>query len=379
MKSNIHVSFPYAAFNERDTDLIHAFEAVMNSGSYILGEAVNSFEKDYASFTGSSSCVGVANGTDAIEISLRALEIGANQAVFTVSHTAVATVAAIERAGAVPVLVDVDPQLYTMDLDSLVAAIEFVQSDTKLQPAAVIPVHLYGNACDMDGLAAIAQKYKLKVIEDCAQAHGTTYNGKHVGNFADAGAFSFYPTKNLGAFGDAGAVVTNDQLLAEKVKSLRQYGWEERYISKIPGINSRLDPIQAAMLGVQLQYLHEDIASRRAIAHTYGRELASTEIDLPVAAEHCEHSYHLYVIRCKERDALAGFLQSKNIGTGIHYPVPVHLQPAYAGRISTSPNGLPNTESLCAEILSLPMYPQLTDTEVERVCAAVKDFFTAGV
>lgn len=371
---------PHAAFAERRLEILEAVTRVLDGGQYILGPEVTNFENDFAAWLGLAQCIGCGNGTDALELTLRALGVGPGKAVFTVSHTAVATVAAIERAGAVPVLVDIDEATCTMSADSLSESVRHIrQVYPNVTPAAVIPVHLYGHPCQMDAIMSVAAAEELVVVEDCAQAHGARYNGKMVGSFGVAAAFSMYPTKNLGALGDAGAVVTNDQTLAEKVRILRQYGWKERYISSTSGLNSRLDPVQAAVLGVQLRHLDEDNARRRKLAAAYSRALAGCGLTLPLPAPWAEPVFHLYVTRCREgRDDLRAFLREHGIGTAVHYPLPVHLQPAYRQRILTPSEGLPVTERMALQIVSLPIFPQLEEEAVARICSAVEQWTAAG-
>ncbi len=318
----------------------------------------------------------MGSGTDALHLALRACGIGPGDRVFTVSHTAVATVAAIELAGATPVLVDIDPATFTMDpnrLEEAVGADEgrrtkdegHVNRPSSLvsvvrRRSAIIPVHLYGHPADMAAILEIARRYDLWVIEDCAQSHGATIDGQKTGTFGDIAAFSFYPTKNLGALGDGGAVVTSDPALAEQTRLLREYGWRERYVSAIPGLNSRLDELQAAILRVKLRYLDAENARRRALAAEYDRLLADSSVRTPITRPDVSHVFHQYVIRSGRRDALQAYLRSQGIGTLIHYPAPVHAQPAYAGRISIG-EGLPHTEAAAREILSLPMFPELSE------------------
>lgn len=357
----------------QQTEIDAAIKRVLESGWYILGKECESFEQAFARWCGVDHAIGVGNGTDAIVIALKALGVGAGDAVFTVSHTAVATVAAVELAGATPVLVDIDPTTFTIDPDRLEEAIG---SCTVGRPRAVIAVHLYGQPCDIAAIAAICKRHNLLLIEDCAQAHGALLNGKRVGSFGDIATYSFYPTKNLGAFGDGGAVATNDKALAERAGALRQYGWKERYISELRGMNTRLDEIQAAMLTVRLSRLDSEIARRRAIAARYDEALASV-IETPKIRAGAGHAYHLYVLRHPRRDELAAALKACGIGTGIHYPMPVHLQKAYAGRVAQGPSGLGETERASREVLSLPMHPFLDDDDVNRVTAAVKNWARA--
>jgi dTDP-4-amino-4,6-dideoxygalactose transaminase len=370
---------PRAAYALRKQEIMEAVSRTFDSGQYILGPEVEAFEKVFAAYLGLGYAVSCANGTDALELALRGMGVGPGKVVFTVSHTAVATVAAIERAGGVPVLVDIDPVTYTINPVSLEETIRHLQTTRpELIPTAVIPVHLYGHPCDMGGILAIADKYDCLVLEDCAQAHGARYKGCMAGTMGKAAAFSFYPTKNLGALGDAGGVATNDAALAQEMAALRQYGWKERYISAEPGINSRLDPVQAVILAIQLGYLDADNNARKRIAETYGTELANCGLTLPVVAPWAEHVFHLYVALCPNRSTFMAFLKARGIGTAIHYPVPVHLQPAYKERILFTPGGLPVTEGIAASLVSLPMFPQLSDQDTERVCAAVREWAKAG-
>jgi dTDP-4-amino-4,6-dideoxygalactose transaminase len=304
-------------------------------------------------------------------LALRALEIGAGDAVATVSHTAVATVAAIEMADALPVLIDIDPAHYTINPQDLEAVL--VKPPPGCPPIrAVIVVHIYGQTAAMDEILAITARHGVAVIEDCAQAHGASFHGKTAGTMADAATFSFYPTKNLGAFGDGGAVATRDAKLAAKMRALRQYGWERRYISDIAGINSRLDEIQAAILRVKLPALNTANARRREIAAAYDSALVNTAIAPPRRRENCDHVFHQYVVRVPRRDEVQRILSAQGIGTGIHYPVPVHLQPAYANRLPMGPWECQETEAAAGHILSLPMYPELEDARLEQVCAALR-------
>jgi dTDP-4-amino-4,6-dideoxygalactose transaminase len=305
----------------------------------------------------------VGSGTDALELSLRACGAGPGDLVFTVSHTAVATVAAIELAGATPVLVDIDPATYTMDPNCLEAALARPPAG---KPKAVIPVHLYGYPADMPSILELAKRHGLHVIEDCAQSHGATLGGRMTGAWGDIAAFSFYPTKNLGALGDAGMVLTNNPALAERVQLLQQYGWRQRYISEIPGGNSRLDEIQAAVLRVKLRHLDEENERRRSLAVRYTRLLASSELMLPLCSQEAKHVYHQYVVRSQQRDALRFFLDQNGIGSLVHYPQPIHLQPAYVGRIATA-GRLTHTEHAAATVVSLPIFSELTDMQVDYI------------
>jgi dTDP-4-amino-4,6-dideoxygalactose transaminase len=353
-----------------------AVKRVLESGWYILGKECESFERSFAAWCGVNHAVGVGNGTDAIVIALKTLGLGPGDAVFTVSHTAVATVAGIELAGATPVLVDIDAS-FTIDPGKLEAAVRaYAVSGKAGRPRAVLAVHLYGQPCDIPAIADICRRHGLFLIEDCAQAHGATINGTRVGSFGDIASYSFYPTKNLGAFGDGGAVATNDKNLAERASALRQYGWKERYLSDLQGMNTRLDEIQAAMLAVRLTRLDEEIERRRAIAGRYDAQLQPI-IATPAARPGARHAYHLYVVRTARRDALAAALKAAGIATGIHYPVPVHLQKAYADRIRLAPSGMAETEKAACEVLSLPMHAFLGNADADRVADSVKRWAAA--
>jgi dTDP-4-amino-4,6-dideoxygalactose transaminase len=341
-----------------------AVARVMDKGWYILGEEVSAMEREFASYLGVGFAWGVGNGTDALHIALRALGIGAGDEVITVSHTAVATVAAIELCGAVPVLVDSDPRTYTMSPELAAVAIG-------PRTRAIIPVHLYGRPAELDQIIATARRRGVAVIEDCAQSHGAVYRGKTTGRFGDIACFSFYPTKNLGALGDGGMVVTNDSALADRVKLVREYGWKDRYVSAIAGFNSRLDELQAGILRVKLPYLQAENARRRTVAAAYAASLDSSRMTLPESpAELPGHVYHQFVIQVDQRDKIREMLSKDGIHTLIHYPVPVHLQPAYAGRIRCA-GPMTATEQFARRIVSLPIYPELTDAQVERIIDAV--------
>jgi dTDP-4-amino-4,6-dideoxygalactose transaminase len=364
---------PRAGYLAQQTAIDAAIARVLGGGLYILGNEVEAFEAVFADFIGVAHTVGCANGTDAIELALRACNIGAGDLVFTVSHTAVATIAAIERAGATPVLIDVEPSSYTMAPQELSRVL---RRPPPGRPAAVLPVHLYGQSADLSALSGIAREHGLRLIEDCAQSHGALYCGKPTGSFGDVGCFSFYPTKNLGALGDGGMVATNQPDLAAALREIREYGWRDRYVSARTGINSRLDSIQAAVLGVKLTTLAANNAQRQAIADRYDAGLAELRLALPSRRSEATHVYHQYVIRLAERDSLQEKLRSAGIGSGIHYPMPVHRQPAYRGRLACGPSGLGVTERAAAQILSLPMYPQLCEAAVDRVIAEIRAFLS---
>lgn len=354
---------PQAQYLSHKEQIDSAIRSVLDSGWYILGEEVKGFESEFASFVGVSFGIGVASGTDALSLALKGCGVGPSDEVITVSHTAVATVAAIEQAGATPVLVDIDPLSYTLDPSAIEVALS---SRTK----AIVPVHLYGHPADLDAIVSVARRHDLRIIEDCAQAHGALYKGKPVGSWGDVGCFSFFPTKNLGALGDGGMVVTDDERISERVRLLREYGWKERFVSRMPGINSRLDEIQAAILRVKLPYLDADNDARRRIAGIYRSALRG--VRSPGCRSDCTHVYHQYVVRSPRRDQLLRHLRGKGIEVSIHYPLAVHQQPAYDGRVRKM--HLSNTEEIVREILSLPIYPELDEATIQYVVDAVNDF-----
>ena len=347
-----------------------AIAAVLSSGCYVLGEEVCAFEQEFASYIGTHYAFGVANGTDAISIALKASGIKPGQKVATVSHTAVATVSGIELAGAQPVLVDIESDYYTMDVVNL--AMKLRHHHEGGDPIrAIVPVHLYGHMADMVTIMRLAQEYKAFVVEDCAQAHGAKLHGKRAGQWGNAAAFSFYPTKNLGAIGDGGAIVTNDCALADRIELIRQYGWRER-ISTIRGMNSRLDELQAAVLRVKLRHLESSNEIRVLMAREYDTRLANTPLALPKVRLGATHVYHQYVIRHTLRDELRGFLQRQGIASLIHYPVPVHLQPAYSdlGELGE----LPTTVVAARTVLSLPMFPETNLNEIDGTIKTILDW-----
>lgn len=367
-------SNPKAGYDAHCREIDEAISRVLSSGWYILGKEVEAFEKEFAAFHGFQESVGVGNGTDALELALRAMGVGSGDLVFTVSHTAVATVAAIERAGAIPVLVDIAPATFTMDPQSLEESIVQQKKVGNGRPRAIVVVHLYGHPAAMPELLAVAKAHGLEIVEDCAQAHGAKTRGQMVGTLGTMAAFSFYPTKNLGALGDGGAVLTNDAGLTERVRLLREYGWRKRYVSEYPGGNSRLDEIQAAVLRVKLRALPEENKARRAAADHYAAAIENPLIGLPAVRQSVEHVFHQFVVRCRNRDSLRDHLKKIGVGTLVHYPVPVHLQPAYAERVSVAPGGLMETEKAADEVVSLPMYPQITGPELQSVVMAVNDW-----
>lgn len=362
-QSLIPVSNPKARFIKKKKKFLSVTEAIIKNGIYILGSEVSAFEAEFAKYIGVNYCVSVANGTDAIAIGLRGLGVQPGDEVITVSHSAVATVAAIEMIGAVPVFVDIEKDSRCMDPLKIE---DLLSSKTK----AIVPVHIYGHPARINEIVSLAHSHNIKVLEDCAQAHGAMINGKKVGSFGDAAAFSFYPTKNLGAVGDGGAIVTNSEKVFNSVHALRQYGWYKRYISDIPGVNSRLDELQAAFLRIQLKMLDNDNKRRIKIAQKYNAALSKTKLKAPQKIDNCYHVYHLYVIESENRDELAKFLNGNGIGTALHYPLPIHLQPAYLGRIRGSEK-LIQTEQLYKKILSIPMFPELKDTQVKKITSTL--------
>jgi dTDP-4-amino-4,6-dideoxygalactose transaminase len=347
-------------------DVDSAVSRVLDSGWFILGHEVERFEREFAASLGARHSVGVANGTDAIHLALRAAGVGTGDEVITAANTCVPTVAGISMSGAAPVLVDVEPLSFNLDPSKLEASIT-------PRTRAIVPVHLYGQAADLDPILEIAGKHHLIVIEDAAQAVGATYKGRKLGTIADAGCFSFYPSKNLGAVGDAGAVVTGREELAERIRQLRNYGETQRYYHANNGVNSRLDEIQAAILRTQLPKLDRWIQRRREIAGVYSREINNPLIRTPVESNYGVHNYHLYVVRCESRDRLQQHLDSCGVSTLIHYPIPIHLQQAYQN-LNKREGDYPISEICAREVLSLPVFPELADEEVSHVVASLNSF-----
>jgi len=350
-------------------ELNAAVKQVMDSGRYVLGEKVKSFERQFARFCGTDFAVGVADGTDALRLALLACGIGKGDEVITVPNTFIATTEAISQTGAKIVFVDIDPQSYNIDVSQ-------IEDRITERTRAILPVHLFGQPADMEPMVKIAKKYDLKVIEDSCQAHGAEYKGKKAGSIGDAGCFSFYPSKNLGAFGDGGMVVTSDEGIAQRIGMLRDHGQTKKYEHLVEGTNSRLDEIQAAILGVRLKGLEEWNGLRRRNAAIYDDLLQDVhEVVRPLEAEWAKHVYHLYVIRTPRRDVLQEWLTSEGIGTGLHYPVPLHLQEAYQ-YLGYREGDFPVAEECAKQILSLPMFPELTREEIAEVALEVKAFFT---
>jgi dTDP-4-amino-4,6-dideoxygalactose transaminase len=349
-------------------EVLQAVARVYDSQWFVLGKEVTDFEAAYAAFNKTAHCVGVANGLDALHLSLMALGIGAGDEVIVPSNTYIATWLAVSYVGATIVPVEPDPATYNLDPTLLEAAIT---SRTK----AIMPVHLYGQACQMDAIMEIAQRHGLAVVEDNAQSQGAMCQGQFTGSFGNVNATSFYPGKNLGALGDAGAVTTNDEALATKVRVLRNYGSEKKYHNEVIGYNSRLDELQAAALGVKLQYLPEWTAQRQATAELYLQELAGVgDLVLPTTASGCTHVYHLFVIRTQHRAALQAHLTAQGIGTLIHYPIPPHRQQAYADT-DLAQRTFPIAEELADTCLSLPMWPGMQPAHITTVVEAIKEYF----
>ncbi|MBN1559547.1 DegT/DnrJ/EryC1/StrS family aminotransferase [candidate division KSB1 bacterium] len=353
----------YASIRDEIDAAVHR---VLESGWYILGNELSQFEKEFADYVDVKHSIGVGSGTEALHLALVAAGVGRGDHVITVANTAVPTLSAISFAGAVPIFVDIDPDSYCINAAKIEAAIT-------AKTRAIVPVHLYGHACDMPTIMDIARQHDLKVIEDCAQAHGAKNNGQMVGTFGDYGCFSFYPSKNLGAFGDAGIVVTNDTAEAEKLIKLRNYGQSKRYYHDSIGFNSRLDELQAAILAAKLPHLHGWIQRRQEIAALYCLNVRNRDIHLPLVQDGIEHVYHLFVIRHQRRDELRRYLQEHGVGSQIHYPVPCHLQAAYAF-LGIKNGSLPVTENYAQTVLSLPNYPELLDDEINYICDILNEF-----
>jgi dTDP-4-amino-4,6-dideoxygalactose transaminase len=348
------------------TEVDAAIRRVIDNTNFIMGPEVRAFEAAFAAYCGAAHCVGVSSGTAALELALRALHIGPGDVVITVAHTFIATAEAISTVGATPRFVDVDPATYTLDPAGLAAAIT---PATK----AVVPVHLYGQPAEMTQIHAIAQAHGLAVVEDAAQAHGATWRGGPVGLLSDAACYSFYPGKNLGAYGDAGAVTTNDARVAEEIRLLRNHGRRAKYLHEVRGYGERLDSMQAAILAAKLPHLAEWTAARRRLAARYSALLTDCDLVLPQVAPAADPAWHLYVVRTPRRDALLDHLHRYGVEAGIHYPVPLHLQPAYAD-LGYQPGDLPVTEAVADTCLSLPLYPELSDAQQERVIGLVRGF-----
>ncbi len=363
---------PFLSFlemhKEVKADILKAFNDVYESNSFILGNHVKLFEEQYAIFNKTNYCIGVGNGLDALIIALRTLEIGNGDEVIVPSNTYIASLLAVSAVGATPILVE--PRLDTYNINP-----DIIEAVITPKTKAILPVHLYGQACEMDKIMAIANKHNLFVIEDNAQAQGATYNGIQTGVSGAINGTSFYPGKNLGALGDAGAITTNDENLYKKALSLRNYGSQKKYFNEVKGYNSRLDEMQAAFLSAKLKHLANWNAERKKIANEYGNLLKNIDaIILPKIAEGATSVYHLYVIRTKKRDELQTYLTEKGIGTVIHYPVPPHLQEAY-NDLEYKKGDFPIAEEIAETCLSLPIYPGLTEKDINFICTTIYDFF----
>ncbi|HYN87235.1 MAG TPA: DegT/DnrJ/EryC1/StrS family aminotransferase [Ardenticatenaceae bacterium] len=354
----------YAAIED---EVNAAMAEVLRATDFILGRAVGQFEEEFAAYCGARFAVGVDSGTSALELALRAYDVGPGDEVITPANTFVATALAISYVGATPVLVDVDPDTYNVDVAQVEAAIT---SRTR----AIMPVHLYGQPVDMDPLMDLAERHGLVVVEDACQAHGARYKGRRAGSLGHVAAFSFYPGKNLGAYGDAGAVTTNDEQVAHRLRMLRNYGSPVKYHHLVKGFNRRLDTLQAAVLRVKLRYLDAWNSARVEHAARYNRLLAHSGIIAPVEAPFAESIWHLYVVRTPAREALGAFLRDQGVATGIHYPIPIHLQPAYAD-LGYTRGDFPVTEAYAEQILSLPMYAELTPDQIDFIGESISEFF----
>ncbi len=357
MSKPLQTADPLAGYLAQADEIRAAIDRVLAGGRYILGPEVEAFEQEFAAYHGGGQVVGVANGTEALELALRAVGVESGDAVATVANTASATAAAIQQIGARPVFVEIDPATMVMSP----VALEKALSAQKFK--AVVPVHLYGHPAAMPAIVDLAKKHGVRVVEDAAQSHGAGIAGRKAGTWGDAAAYSFYPTKNLGALGDGGAVFTRDPALAEKVRLLRQYGWRQRYVSETPGRNSRLDEIQAAILRVKLRHLDAGNATRRKLASRYLTMLAGGAVQLPAVAPDVEPVWHQFAVRTPRRDALLQHLAARDIHAATLYPMPIHRQPAYA----VPALRLPETERACAEVLCLPVHPGLATGDVDRV------------
>ncbi len=360
-----------AQYHSIKYEVMTVFEDVLEHMQLFLGPRSRAFEQAFAAYCGTEYGVGLSSGTAALELALRACEIGPGDEVITVANTFIATVEAIAMVGATPVFVDIEPDTYTLDSRQL----EQVCTE---RTRAIIPVHLYGHPVDMQPVLDFAQKYGLRVIEDASQAHGATYNGRRVGGLGDIGCFSLYYSKNLGAYGEAGICVTGDNLLAERLRLLRDHGSRVRYQHEVMGTNGRLDELQAAVLQVKLPHLEQWNEARRTLAQLYDEQLRDVVETVPVIRPWAQHVYYVYVVQVPERDQFRQLLQQKGIGTGIHYPLPVHLQPASAS-YGYKRGMLPVTEAAAERIVSLPMYPEMTREQCEYVIQAVKSSVTSRI
>ena len=365
LMANIQV--PYldlkAQYQSIKIEIDTAIARVLESCQFVLGSEVAMFEQNFAAYCGTSECIALNSGTSALHLALLAAGIGPGDEVITVPFTFVATVAAVFYAGSRPVLVDIEPRSFTMDPTMVDKA---VTPRTK----AILPVHLYGQSADMDPIMDIARRHNLVVIEDAAQAHGAKYKGRPVGSIGDMGCFSFYPGKNLGAFGEGGAVTTNNPDYAQTVRMLRDWGQDRKYHHVMRGYNYRMEAFQGAVLGVKLRHLDQWTEARRSVVRQYNELLSHSDVETPIEMLWAKHVYHAYTVRSSDRDTLQAALTAGGIQTGIHYPIPVHLQPAYAD-LGYAPGAFPQAEAAAKQVLSLPLYPELTCEAVKRVASAV--------
>lgn len=359
------VSFKYLE-NEIRNELDSAYQRVIDSSWYIDGNEKKQFEREFASFIGVEYCVGCGNGLDALTLALKALGIGIGDEVIVPANTFIATALAVSYSGARPILVDADLTTFNIDVSKIEEAITE-------RTRAIIPVHLYGLPANMDKIIELAEKYNLLIVEDCAQSHGARYKGKVVGSFGVVAGFSFYPGKNLGALGDAGAVVTNEEALAEKIRALGNYGAEQKYVHKYQGLNSRLDELQAAFLRVKLKYMDKMYLERKRVAQRYLCGIQNERIDLPQIPEKYDHVWHVFAIRCKERDKLQRYLSEKGIKTNIHYPIPIHMQSAYQ-ELGYREGQFPVAEEISRTELSLPLYYGMKAEEIDYVIGCINEF-----
>jgi dTDP-4-amino-4,6-dideoxygalactose transaminase len=365
------VKIPFLSFEETNrkikSEILTSFEEFFDKSWYILGDSVKKFEKEYATFNNVEYAIGISNGLDALHVALKTLDIGSGDEVIIPSNTFIASALAVSYTGAKPVLVEPDRKTYNIDPGKIESAITF-------KTKAIMPVHLYGQACEMDAIMAIAQKHNLYIVEDNAQSQGATFNGRMTGSFGDINGTSFYPGKNLGALGDAGALTTNNSKLAQKANAFRNYGSTKKYYNEVIGFNMRLDECRAAFLSIKLQYLKNWTEERKQIAAWYDEALCGNqELILPPTAKNATHAYHLYVIRTKRRNELQKHLSSNGIGTLIHYPVPIHLQEAYRN-LDYKKGDFPIAEEIANSCLSLPMWPGITKSMVEEVAQIINKF-----
>lgn len=356
-----------AQYADIKDDVNAVIQRVLNHTGFILGEEVDLFEKSFSDFIGTAESVAVASGTAALQLALLAVGVGPGDEVITTAHTFVATAEAISHTGARVVFVDIDPLTYNLDPN-------LVEEAITPRTRAIVPVHLYGQPAEMASILDIAHRHNLWVIEDAAQAHGGEYRGFRCGSMGHLGCFSFYPGKNLGAYGDAGAVTGNDKDLINKLRRLRDHGRTSKYEHNDLGYGERMDAIQAAILKAKLRYLEGWLEARRRIAYRYNELLKGLPVSIPLELPHVRHVYHLYVVRTRKRDSLLDHLKEQGIGAGIHYPIPLHRQPAYL-KLGYGEVQLPETERAASEVLSLPVYPEMTDDQVEYVVNAIKGYF----